>query len=259
MKDPYPPAQKTLFTFGTPADIGRWTVFSDADFGGPTIAALAPSADAPVRAPGRAWAGGRCRMWAPIDPAHHYPPIHPLQGTAVLEGSCAPAAPDGDPALRRGGFAGINAHPSPHADAPADLSAYDTLALRVRGDGRPYIASLRTENWLVGGRCHDVWQAFLFAPPGAWHEARLPFHRFLLTHRGRLVEAHTEMNAARVVSIGVALAAGGGGAGGAAGGPFALGLDWIRVESAARGGGGEGGEGGKDRDGGVGGRAADAA
>lgn len=44
-----------------------------------------------------------------------------------------------------------------------DLSDYDTLVFRVRGDGRKYLTSIRTENWVVGEGSHDVWQAFLFA------------------------------------------------------------------------------------------------
>ena len=44
-----------------------------------------------------------------------------------------------------------------------DIDEYDHVVFRVHGDGRKYIANLRTENWLVGGRSHDVWQAFLFA------------------------------------------------------------------------------------------------
>ena len=44
-----------------------------------------------------------------------------------------------------------------------DLSDYDTISYRVYGDGRKYIANFRTENWIVGTRNHDVWQAFLFA------------------------------------------------------------------------------------------------
>ena len=44
-----------------------------------------------------------------------------------------------------------------------DLSDYDTISYRVLGDGRKYIANFRTENWIVGTRNHDVWQAFLFA------------------------------------------------------------------------------------------------
>ena len=45
-----------------------------------------------------------------------------------------------------------------------DLDERDVLVLRVRGDGRKYLVSLRTDNWVVGGvNNHDVWQAFLFA------------------------------------------------------------------------------------------------
>ena len=44
-----------------------------------------------------------------------------------------------------------------------DIEEYDHVVFRVHGDGRKYIANLRTENWLVGGPSHDVWQAFLFA------------------------------------------------------------------------------------------------
>lgn len=44
-----------------------------------------------------------------------------------------------------------------------DLDDFDTLAFRVCGDGRKYVASLRTENWMVDAKSQDVWQAFLFA------------------------------------------------------------------------------------------------
>jgi hypothetical protein len=47
-----------------------------------------------------------------------------------------------------------------------DLSEHDTVSFRVFGDGRKYIANFRTENWIVGSRNHDVWQAFLFARRG---------------------------------------------------------------------------------------------
>lgn len=43
------------------------------------------------------------------------------------------------------------------------LDEYNALVFRVFGDGRKYIANIRTDNWITGGTSHDVWQAFLFA------------------------------------------------------------------------------------------------
>ena len=86
-----------------------------------------------------------------------------------------------------------------------------------------------------------------------WTTAELPLSRFLLTHRGRLVEARVSMNAARVVSLGLAPAplppspstgdgnvetGGDGGEGGEeapAEGAFCLGLDSITAVSTSRG------------------------
>ena len=128
-----------------------------------------------------------------------------------------------------------------------------------------------------------MWQAFLFAPDArkgaearrraggssgsggsgsggdesrtdnGWTTAELPLSRFLLTHRGRLVEARVSMNAAWVVSLGLAPAplppspstgdgnvetGGDGGEGGEeapAEGAFCLGLDSITAVSTSRG------------------------
>lgn len=45
-----------------------------------------------------------------------------------------------------------------------NLDEYDTLKFRVFGDGRKYLASIRTENWIIGDHSSaDVYQAFLFA------------------------------------------------------------------------------------------------
>lgn len=45
-----------------------------------------------------------------------------------------------------------------------DLENCDTLVFRVLGDGRKYLASLRTENWVIGDAgSKDIYQAFLFA------------------------------------------------------------------------------------------------
>lgn len=124
-----------------------------------------------------------------------------MQSTASFQGTISSAVADADSRLQRSGFCGINtdvrlqlfpdnvlragvgtsaascdtapAHPSipytclcPSAqvsEGVLNLEDFDTLAYRVRGDGRKYIVSLRTENWLVDSMSQDVWQAFLFA------------------------------------------------------------------------------------------------
>jgi NADH dehydrogenase [ubiquinone] 1 alpha subcomplex assembly factor 1 len=86
-------------------------------------------------------------------------------------------------------------------------AASDELA---QGDGRKYIATLRTETWVsLPGAAHDLWQAFLFAPAGEWVEVRLPLARFLKTWRGKLLDGEEEMNRTKVISFGISLAGGG--------------------------------------------------
>ena len=79
----------------------------------------------------------------------------------------------------------------------------------MRSDGRKYVVSLRTDNWVTGGK-EDLWQAFLFAPKDRWAEIIIPMSRFLKTWRGRVMEHHYEMSASRVIGMGIAVAGGGG-------------------------------------------------
>lgn len=55
----------------------------------------------------------------------------------------------------------------------------------------------------------------------------IPVHQFLLTWKGQLVEQKTEINAKRVVSMGISLA---GGDLLQPQGNFSLGLEWIKAE-----------------------------
>ena len=86
----------------------------------------------------------------------------------------------------------------------------------MRADGRPYVVSIKTDNWVTGKKEGDLWQAFLFAPAGRWADV-VPMRRFLKTYRGRVMEHEYEMSASRVTGLGLAVAnysdAGGGGGG----------------------------------------------
>ena len=62
---------------------------------------------------------------------------------------------------------------------------------------------------------------------GGWQHVAIPVHQFLLTWKGQLVEQKTEINAKRVVSMGISLA---GGEALQPQGNFSLGLEWIKAE-----------------------------
>lgn len=107
------------------------------------------------------------------------------------------------------------AHPAP-ARPRRRPSSQSRLAAPAQGDGRKYIASLRTDAWVDmpvrtrpypplptpphptqpthtngyplrvrQGANHDLWQAFLFAPDGSWADVHVPIARFLKTWRGK--------------------------------------------------------------------------
>ena len=74
-----------------------------------------------------------------------------------------------------------------------------------QGDGRKYIATMRTDNWIslpvrmhraqhalqcltfaLQDAAHDLWQAFLFAPANEWADVQVPISRFVKTWRGKV-------------------------------------------------------------------------
>lgn len=110
-----------------------------------------------------------------------------------------------------------------------DLDDFHSLVFKIKGDGRQYLANIRTDNWVVGDTVDDVWQAFLFARKGEWHEVEIPFERFLLTWRGRVVDQEVEMNRGKILSLGISLVGGED----AEEGEYGLGIQWIAARNHA--------------------------
>ncbi|KAH8934687.1 hypothetical protein BDL97_18G097700 [Sphagnum fallax] len=147
--------------------------------------------------------------------------------------------------MRRSGFSGIR------TVQDLNLEDFNTIAMRVKGDGRCYVSTIRTENWMgaPGATDPNTWQAFVFAPRDEWSVIKsstipfkirrdfmsfgalqIPLARYLPTWKGKIVESDAEMNAARVTGMGLSLTAEGGPEGGEQGpGPFRLELDWIKA------------------------------
>ena len=112
----------------------------------------------------------------------------------------------------RGGFASIRTRP-----ADLDLDGYDTIAVRVKGDGRTYYLNLRTSSRRVSGS----YRAPVKTKAETWQEVRVPLGDFKYTAFGRRVGARPP-EASKIRSVGFTLAD-------KQAGPFRLEVAWIRA------------------------------
>jgi monofunctional biosynthetic peptidoglycan transglycosylase len=80
-----------------------------------------------------------------------------------------------------------------------DLSAFDGLILRVRGDGTTYGFRLRTSASFDG----VSYQAPLAPPSGEWTDIVILFSDFEPVWRGRLVADHPPLDPARITTMGI--------------------------------------------------------
>lgn len=112
-----------------------------------------------------------------------------------------------------GGFASVRSRPETH-----DLSAFDGIALRVRGDGKTYAIRLRTSAAFDG----VSYQTTARTVAGEWAELRLPFSEFRPVFRGREVAGSPILDPAEIKTFGLLIAERQAGA-------FRLELEWIRA------------------------------
>jgi NADH dehydrogenase [ubiquinone] 1 alpha subcomplex assembly factor 1 len=110
-----------------------------------------------------------------------------------------------------GGFASVRSEPANY-----DLSAFDGLVLRVRGDGKRYGVRLRTTASFDG----PSYQAMIEPAPGDWQEIEVPFRDFEPVFRGRQVPGHPALDPSQVKTIGLLIA-------GRQAGSFQLEVAWI--------------------------------
>ena len=92
-----------------------------------------------------------------------------------------------------GGFASVRSRPQVR-----DLSAFEGLILRVRGDGKSYGFRIRISASFDG----VSYQAILAPPAGEWTDAVIPFSDFVPVWRGRTVSDHPPLDPARVTTLG---------------------------------------------------------
>jgi|TARA_B100000745_G_scaffold295074_1_gene238798 monofunctional biosynthetic peptidoglycan transglycosylase len=112
-----------------------------------------------------------------------------------------------------GGFASTRA-----AFQSLDLSAYEGVTLRVKGDGRRYQLRFR-QNGAFDGVAYGV---EFKTTPGEWTEVDLPFETFQATFRGYVPRGSGPLDPARIRQMGILI-------GDEKEGPFALEIDWVRA------------------------------
>ena len=112
-----------------------------------------------------------------------------------------------------GGFASVRADVG-----PLDLSPFDGLAVRVRGDGRQYRLRLRTDERFDG----VAYQATFDTEDGGWQTIEIPFSTFAPTYRGRTLTDVPPLDPGRIRQLGFMIAE-------KQAGEFQLVIEWVRV------------------------------
>ncbi|MCO5557987.1 hypothetical protein L7F22_011561 [Adiantum nelumboides] len=194
------PKELSMFRFSSQDDLRKWTVHSDSDHGGLSSADLRLGGDS--------------------------------NKTAIFSGSLSEELREpGSGSIARSGFSGMR---TIQGACSFDLDSFDTLAFRVKGDGRCYVTTIRTESWWGTFEDANTWQSMLFTPKDEWFEVMIPLSRYLPTMKGKIIEIKNEMNRSRVCGLGLGLSAHGGVEGAVLGpGDFRLELDWIKALRAS--------------------------
>ncbi|KAM3871093.1 complex I intermediate-associated protein 30, mitochondrial [Diretmus argenteus] len=103
-----------------------------------------------------------------------------------------------------------------------DWSSFNTLHLRVRGDGRPWMINIAADTYFSHQK-DDMYCYFLYTRGGPyWQDVKIPFSKFFLAHRGRIQDDQHPLWLDKINTIGFTL-------GDKADGPFQLEIDFIAV------------------------------
>jgi NADH dehydrogenase [ubiquinone] 1 alpha subcomplex assembly factor 1 len=114
---------------------------------------------------------------------------------------------------KRGGFASVGTAPEHH-----DLSGHDGVAIRVRGDGKRYALTLRTDAFLEG----VLYQQPFETRAGEPMVFKLPFVDFVPTYHGQRLAGAPALSPAKITSLGLLIAD-------QQEGEFRLEVEWIKA------------------------------
>ncbi|KAG8449694.1 hypothetical protein GDO86_016368 [Hymenochirus boettgeri] len=142
--------------------------------------------------------------------------------TALLHGTLSTEVPrDGE--TRYSGYCSLRSKPPLGAfdrKRHYDWSNFNTLYLRIRGDGRPWMVNIMTETYF-SQQWDDLYNYFIYTRGGPyWQDVKIPFSKFFLSSRGRIQDNQQCLWPDKITAIGFTL-------GDKADGPFQLEIDYI--------------------------------
>ncbi|XP_044292051.1 complex I intermediate-associated protein 30, mitochondrial [Varanus komodoensis] len=142
--------------------------------------------------------------------------------SAVLYGNLDTTVPQ-DGETKYSGYCSMRSKPRLVAfnrKSPYDWTSFNSLFLRVRGDGRPWMINIYTDPYFSHHR-DDLYHYFMFTRGGPyWEEIRIPFSKFIFSTRGRVQDNQHELWLDKISTLGFTL-------GDKIDGPFQLEIDFI--------------------------------
>jgi len=127
------------------------------------------------------------------------------QGTALFTGTVS--------LENFGGFASASSMPADY-----NLSGFEGIAIRVKGDGKRYKFSVKTDTAFSG----FTYQAPFNTENSAWSIIKFSFKTFVPTFRGSVMDTAEPLDPKKVKSFGFLIAD-------KQQGPFKLEIDWIKA------------------------------
>lgn len=101
-----------------------------------------------------------------------------------------------------------------------DMTYYDAVDIKYRGDGRCYFLNMQTESMMLLNQ-YDLFQAFLFTKGGPyWEVERVPFTKFLMTYQGYLQDEQVDFSNIRTLGVSIS---------DKKTGPFGLEIEYIKL------------------------------
>lgn len=123
----------------------------------------------------------------------------------LFKGSISTELPPNKPDIQRSGYAAFRTRDRGlwlFGKLLWDIDPYSYLALRIKSDGRKYHVNIQTESIVPT----DLHQHLLPTyTPGQWETVIVPFHAFVRTNYGMVVEPQKEMMRQKIRSVGIGL------------------------------------------------------